>query len=67
VRAWRPTAEDSMEIGPTTIRPSESIAPLVERMHRRGVRTIVVSNLRGELVGILYREDADAALERARS
>lgn len=61
------SAEESMEIGPTTIRPSESIAPLVERMHRRAVRTIVVSDLRGELVGILYREDADAALERARS
>lgn len=57
------TAEDSMEIGPTTIRPSEPLVSLVERMRRRGVRTIVVSDLRGELVGILYRNDAERALE----
>lgn len=58
------SAEESMEIGPTTIRPSEPIAPLVERMRRRGVRTIVVSDLRGELVGILYREDAERELKK---
>jgi hypothetical protein len=56
------TAEESMEIGPTTIRPSELVEPLVQRMQRKGVRTIVVSNLKGEMVGILYREDAEAAL-----
>jgi CBS domain-containing protein len=61
------TAEEAMEIGPTTIRPNESIEPLVERMHRRGVRTIVVSDLKGQLVGILYREDAERALETARA
>jgi hypothetical protein len=38
---------------------------LVERMHKRGVRTIVVSDLKGRLRGNLYREDAEAALERA--
>ncbi len=54
-----------MEIGPTTIRPNESLEPLVERMHKRGVRTIVVSDLKGRLRGNLYREDAEAALERA--
>lgn len=53
------TAEEAMEVGPTTIRPNEPLGPLVERMHRRGVRTIVVSDLRGRLVGILYREDAE--------
>jgi predicted transcriptional regulator len=60
------TAEKAMEIGPTTIRPSEPLHPLVERMRRRGVRTIVVSDLKGHLVGILYREDAEKALEAAR-
>ena len=59
------TAEEAMEIGPTTIRPNESLEPLVERMHKRGVRTIVVSDLKGRLVGILHREDAERALERA--
>ena len=60
------TAEEAMEIGPTTIRPSEPLEPLVERMQQRGVRTIVVSDLKGHLVGILYREDAERALEAAR-
>ena len=61
------TAEEAMEVGPTTIRPNEPLEPLVERMHRRRVATIIVSDLKGRLVGILYREDAEAALERARS
>jgi CBS domain-containing protein len=60
------TAEQAMEIGPTTIRPSERLEPLVERMRRRGVATIVVSDLKGRLVGILYRGDAESALEGAR-
>ena len=61
------TAEQAMEIGPTTIRPSEPLAPLIERMRNRGVATIVVSDLKGRLVGILYRQDAERALEDARS
>jgi Mg/Co/Ni transporter MgtE len=59
------TAEEAMEIGPTTIRPNEQLGPLVERMHKRGVRTIIVSDLKGQLVGILYRDDAERALEQA--
>jgi CBS domain-containing protein len=60
------TAEEVLEIGPTTIRPNEPLEPLVDRMRRRGVRTIVVSDLKGRLVGILYREDAEMALEGPR-
>jgi predicted transcriptional regulator len=59
------TAEQAMELGPTTIRPSERLGPLVERMRRRGVATIVVSDLKGRLLGILYRQDAERALEAA--
>ena len=51
-----------MEIGPTTIRPNERLEPLVDRMRKRGVATIIVSDLKGRLVGILYREDAERAL-----
>ncbi len=29
------TAEEAMEIGPTTVRPSEALKPLVERMKKR--------------------------------
>jgi hypothetical protein len=35
-------------------------------MRGRGVATIVVSDLKGHLVGILYRDDAEKALEGAR-
>jgi Mg/Co/Ni transporter MgtE len=51
-------AEEAMEVGPTTIRPSESLEPLVARMRKRGVKTIVVTDAKGHLVGILYRNDA---------
>src|SRR5712691_7466721 len=40
------TAEQAMEIGPTTIRPSERLDPLIERMRSRAVATIVVSDLK---------------------
>lgn len=60
------TAEEAMEVSPTTIRPSERLESLVERMRKRGVRTIIVSDLKGQLVGILYREDAEQAVEAAR-
>jgi hypothetical protein len=60
------TAEEAMEIGPTTIRPNEPLEPLIERMHKRGVQTIIVSDPKGRLVGILYREDAERALEAPR-
>jgi hypothetical protein len=33
-------------------------------MKKRGVQTIVVTDLRGKLLGILYRDDAEQALAR---
>jgi CBS domain-containing protein len=56
------TAEEAMELGPTTVRPNEALTPLVDRMKKRGVRTIVVTDLRGKLFGILYRDDAERSL-----
>ena len=56
------TAEEAMELGPTTVRPNEPLAPLVDRMKNRGVQTIVVTDLRGKLFGILHRNDAERAL-----
>ena len=66
----RPAAErvgDVMEEGPTTIRASEDLAPLVERMQRRKVASTVVTDPDGRLVGILYREDAERALTSRRT
>jgi CBS domain-containing protein len=56
------TAEEAMEIGPTTVRPNEALEPLVDRMRKRNVRSMVVTDLRGKLLGLLYRDDAERAL-----
>ena len=39
--------EEIMESGPTTVRPDVILADVVERMHRRRVDSILVSNERG--------------------
>ena len=51
-----------MELGPTTVRTDEPLDALMERMRRRGVRNIVVATLDGRLVGVLYRDEAEALL-----
>jgi len=51
-----------MEIGPTTVRPNEALEPLVDRMRKRNVRSMVVTDLRGKLLGLLNRDDAERAL-----
>jgi CBS domain-containing protein len=54
---------DVMEEGPTTIRASEELSPLVERMRRRKVGSIVLTDPDGRLMGILYRDDAERVLK----
>lgn len=54
--------EKVMEEGPTTIRADEELAKLVERMQRRKVGSIVVTDPDGRLIGILYRADAESVL-----
>jgi CBS domain-containing protein len=53
------TVETVMEAGPTTVRPSEPLDALIERMRKRKVESIVVSTADGVLVGVLRREDAE--------
>ena len=55
---------DVMEEGPTTIRGSEDLQALVDRMRRRKVGSIVVTDPDGRLMGILYRDDGENALKR---
>jgi CBS domain-containing protein len=57
-------AEDIMEEGPTTIRADDELASLVERMQRRHVATIIVTDPDGRLVGLLHRDDAERLLGR---
>lgn len=54
--------EDVMENGPTTVRPDELLAPLVERMQKRKVVSILVADSDGVLIGSIERVDAEAYL-----
>lgn len=45
--------EEVMEPGPATVRAHEPIAPLLERMARRGVGEVIVTTPQGELLGVV--------------
>jgi CBS domain-containing protein len=55
-------AEDVMENGPTTVRPDELLAELVERMQKRNVSSILVADPDGVLIGNITRAEAEAYL-----
>ncbi len=55
-------AEAAMELGPTTTRADDDLAGLVERMRRRKVGSILVTDPDGRLLGVLRRVDGEAAL-----
>jgi CBS domain-containing protein len=54
--------DDAMESGPTTIRPDEPLESLVPRLQRRQVRAIVVTFPNGQLIGVLFRDEAERRL-----
>ncbi|HEY3095269.1 MAG TPA: CBS domain-containing protein [Acidimicrobiia bacterium] len=60
------TVEEVMEEGPTTTRADDDLEALTARMRDRSVASIVVTDPDGRLIGVLYREDAEAALASAR-
>ncbi|MFI7639570.1 rhodanese-like domain-containing protein [Nonomuraea sp. NPDC049400] len=46
------TAERVMRVGVTTVRPSEQLGPLIQRMDRAKVDHVVVTQMDGRLVGL---------------
>jgi Mg/Co/Ni transporter MgtE len=56
--------ETFLNWGPATVRPTEALKPLVERMRRAGVGTILVTTKKGQLVGVVHRDEAERHLER---
>jgi rhodanese-related sulfurtransferase/CBS domain-containing protein len=60
----RRLAADVMKVGVSTVRPSEELEPLVERMEKRHIDTVVVTRADGTLIGTLHRKTADALLAR---
>ena len=59
------SVENFMQLGPATVRPNEPLGPLVSRMEHAGVRTILVTSSKGQLLGVVHREDAKRAVARS--
>jgi CBS domain-containing protein len=57
--------EAVMTAGPSTVRPSITLAAIVERMQSQKLTSAVVTRSDGRLVGVLRRTDAEAALNAA--
>jgi CBS domain-containing protein len=53
-------AETFMRLGPATVRPSEELAPLLERMREAKVTTILVATAEGRYVGAVNHDDGEA-------
>jgi CBS domain-containing protein len=47
------TVADAMRPGPTTVRASEPVEPLVQRMRKAGVDGILVTDPEGRLIGLM--------------
>ena len=56
------TVEHAMSEGPGTIRPDTPLERIVGRLRERDLQSVVVTNSDGRLVGVLRRDDAEAAL-----
>lgn len=63
-RDFDQSIEAVMEAGPATVRPSEALEELVERMQNRQVNQILVTTPDGRLVGIMRRDDAEWLLQQ---
>ena|SRR6266851_3640975 len=53
-------AEQAMEPGPTTIRADDDLAETTERMRRRGIANLIVSDPDGVLLGVVHAEATGA-------
>ncbi len=53
-----------MRFGTTTVRPSEDLPGLVQRMQKASVDAILVTRPDATLVGVLLREDAESFLRQ---
>lgn len=55
-------AEDVMEPGPSTIRADMQLEPLLERMRKRDLTGLPVTDPDGRLLGLVRRDDLEAEL-----
>ena len=59
------SVETVMESGPSTIRPDVSLSEFTQHMRARKVSSVLVTASTGQLIGILYRTDAEEKLRVA--
>lgn len=59
--------EDVMELGPRTIRPSQPVEKLLAKRSSYGVKSWIVTTAQGELLGVLTRTAAEAAVRETRA
>lgn len=57
---------DAMTFGISTVRPSEDLEALTQRMAGANVETILVTSSDARLMGLLRREQAEEAIRQAR-
>jgi predicted transcriptional regulator len=57
------TVEQVMESGPTTIRPNWTLEEIVTHMRAQNLDSRLVTNSDGQLMGILYRSDAEHLMD----
>jgi len=55
---------EAMRLGPSTVRPGDSLAPLIGRMQEEDTESILVSDSEGRLIGVMDRADGEASLSR---
>jgi CBS-domain-containing membrane protein len=55
------SVEALLEPGPSTIRPHTSIEDLAARLARSEVRTLIVTDPEGKLLGVVRRGDVDGS------
>ena len=58
----RAAIESVIKEGPTTIRADAALKEITERMRKRGVGSILVTDPEGRLLGILSRNSAERVL-----
>jgi CBS domain-containing protein len=59
------SAEEAMTPGPSTVRPSYELEAALERLRTLELTSLLVTRSDGVLVGVLRREDAEAAARAA--
>ena len=57
------TAEQAMRPGPSTIRPDTELAEIVDYYGGSGLKSVLVTDPDGRLIGTLYLEDTQSIID----